>query len=110
METPHPADEAPPEQGDASGHHGLFDAGRIVATPEAWRTLKGVGMTPDALLARHLRGDWGDLDEHDKQENERALQQGKRLLSGYDLLRGIRVYIITEADRSLTTLLMSDEY
>jgi len=52
-----------------------------------------------------MRGDWGDLDEHDRRENERALQGNGRLLSAYDLPDGSTVWAITEADRSATTLL-----
>ncbi len=106
--------DAPHGQDNAPNNHVLFELGRIVATPEALRALEGAGLTPDALLARHRRGDWGDLDEHDKQENERALD-GARLVSAYDLPNGKTsygrtVWIITEDDRSVTTLLLPDEY
>ena len=61
------------------------------------------------LLNRHLSGDWGDLPEEDKETNDYALQTGERLLSAYTL-NGQRIYIITEWDRSVTTILFPDEY
>ena len=61
------------------------------------------------LLARHATGDWGDLCAFDRRQNEIALREGLRVLSSYDLLAG-RVRIITEADRSVTTVLLPEEY
>ena len=61
-------------------------------------------------LARHQAGDWGDLDEHDRQENEVSLRDGHRLFSVYRSATGVKFYIITEADRSLTTVLLPEEY
>jgi hypothetical protein len=61
-------------------------------------------------LRRHARGDWGDLDDEDRQANERALQDGARLLSTYVASNGTKFWIIPEADRSATTVLLPDEY
>jgi len=61
-------------------------------------------------LTRHRRGDWGDLTEEDKQENELSLKEGYRLLSAYESERLPKIWIITEADRSATTILFPDEY
>lgn len=61
-------------------------------------------------LARHQAGDWGELDEHDRQENEVSLKEGHRLFSVYRSATGVKFYIITEADRSLTTVLLPEEY
>ena len=61
-----------------------------------------------SCIDRHAKGEWGDLDEEDKQENERALKQGGRLMSVYKD-RGT-IWIITEADRSATTILLPEEY
>lgn len=61
------------------------------------------------LLTRHLTGDWGDLPEEDKQTNDYALQTGERLFSAYNF-HGERVYVITERDRTATTILFPDEY
>jgi hypothetical protein len=65
---------------------------------------------PAALLKRHVTGDWGELDEHDLLENERSLADGCRLLAAYVLSTGVKIWIITEADRSVTTLLLPSEY
>jgi len=61
-------------------------------------------------LSRHARGDWGDLDEEDKKENELSLKEGFRLLSAYERAGLPKIWIITEADRSVTTVLFPDEY
>jgi len=59
---------------------------------------------------RHLTGDWGEVDDHDRRENELSVVQGFRLLSAYTLSNGTKLWIITEADRSATTLLLPSEY
>lgn len=63
-----------------------------------------------AALRRHAAGDWGDVDEHDRQENELSLKEGFRLLSVYHATDGTKFWIITEADRSATTILLSEDY
>ena len=81
-----------------------------MATPGALELLAEHGASPAVLLVRHQTGDWGEgLDDEDQQANEDALRWGTRLLSCY-LLEGERLWIITEADRSVTTLLLPDEY
>ena len=87
-----------------------FDLGRIVATPGALEALEISGETPATFLRRHIAGDWGDLDEHDRAENELSVKEGFRLLSAYRLRDGTRIWIITEADRSSTTILLPSEY
>ncbi|MDP9476312.1 MAG: hypothetical protein M3R38_11650 [Actinomycetota bacterium] len=87
-----------------------FDLGRIVATPGALALLGETGTDALALLSRHVSGDWGELDGHDRRENERSLKNGWRLLSSYPLPTGEKVWIITEADRSSTCLLLPSEY
>ena len=69
-------------------------------------------MTPPIAVApvRLLLGDWGELDENDVRENELSLQHGWRILSCYRLSTGVKFWIITEADRSVTTFLLPDEY
>jgi hypothetical protein len=81
-----------------------------VATPGALEALVEAGERPATLLKRHLTGDWGEVDEHDRRENERSLAEGCRLLSAYTLSTGAKLWIITEADRSSTTLLLPSEY
>ena len=88
----------------------LFALGKIVATPGALAAIEASGDDPLALLSRHVSGDWGDLDEHDRHENELGLREGFRLLSAYTLRTGAKIWIITEADRSVTTFLLPDEY
>jgi len=83
-----------------------FPLGKIVATPGALAL--GIDLQP--YLRRHHCGDWGDLCEEDKQTNEEALEQGFRILSCYQVGGGKRIYIITEADRSSTCLLLPEEY
>jgi len=87
-----------------------FPLGHIVATPGALGELARAGDSPGPLLERHVTGDWGELDDHDRQENEMSLAQGFRLLSAYTLATGTKLWIITEADRSATTLLLPSEY
>jgi len=87
-----------------------FPLGRVVTTPGALAALEEARQTPLEFVARHARGDWGELDEHDRQENELSLVHGFRLLSAYSLSNGSRIWIITEADRSVTTLLLPSEY
>jgi hypothetical protein len=87
-----------------------FSLGQIVATPGALRALDASGEAPFDFLFRHAAGDWGELDEHDRRENEMSLREGFRLLSAYRLKTGEKLWIITEADRSVTTLLLPGEY
>ena len=85
-----------------------FKTGRIVTTANALNHL-----TYDDILAgllRHITGDWGDLDADDRQENDMALERGTRLLSAYQASNGTRFWIITEADKSSTTVLLPEDY
>jgi hypothetical protein len=88
----------------------LFPVGRTVATPGALTLLDHAGVNASVLLARHQSGDFGDIDEADRVANASAIRHHARILSAYVLGRGIRVWIITEADRSATTLLLPEEY
>lgn len=83
-----------------------FTLGQVVATPGALSALLEANQTPFEFLARHITGDWGELDPHDLQENEFALERGGRLLSRYQTAQGVVIWIITEWDRSATTLLL----
>lgn len=86
----------------------LFPLGKIVATPSALRCL-----TSDDLISavrRHQAGDWGDMDSEDKQTNDQALESGGRLFSVYRGTNGTKFYIITEADRRVTTALLPEDY
>ena len=88
----------------------LFPSGRLVATPGALALLEQVNKSPLEFLSRHLRGNWGDLCQEDKTENELSLKYGFRLLSSYQVTDNAKIWIITEADRSVTTLLLPEEY
>lgn len=88
----------------------LFPLGRTVATPGALAALERAKQGAIDFLARHSRGDWGDVPPEDAAENQRALQHGRRLLSSYRTRLGERIWVITEADRSATTILLPDEY
>ena len=87
-----------------------FDPGSICATPAALEACARANCGPWELLQRHLNGDWGTLTPEDRDENERALIEGNRLLSAYVLRNGEKLWIITEADRSVTTILLPDDY
>lgn len=88
-----------------------FPMGRPVITPAAQAVLNAAGIEGVLLLARHIHGDWGDLSTEDLAANELALLTGKQLLSNYNLPDGqSKVWIITEADRSVTTILLPEEY
>jgi hypothetical protein len=87
-----------------------FPLGQTLATPGALEALQSAGQDPAALLARHQVGDWGDLDEEDKKENEFSVDRGLRILSAYTLPTGVKLWVITEADRSATTILLPSEY
>jgi len=87
-----------------------FALGHIVATPGALRALEISGESPLEYLRRHVLGDWGELDEDDRRENELSLHEGFRLLSSYRLRSGEKLWIIAEADRSVTALLLPEEY
>lgn len=88
----------------------LFPLGQTSGTPGALDALETAAVTPVSLLKRHCTGDWGDLDEHDHQMNAAALSDGERILSSYRLPTGVKLWVITEADRSHTMLLLPDEY
>lgn len=88
----------------------MFTLGRIVATPGALRALERANQSAASFLTRHAAGDWGELDPEDIRENEYSVARGFRLLSSYTTAAGDKLWLITEADRSATTLLLPDEY
>lgn len=87
-----------------------FPLGQVVATPGVSVALRTAGQLPFAFLRRHQSGDWGDIAEEDKAENELSVAQGFRILSAYTLPTGVKIWLITEWDRSATTLLLPAEY
>ena len=93
-----------------------FSLGKVVITSEAEALLHDVGsrrnemLLANTLLERHVTGDWGDLDAEDKKANDDAVVEGERLHSSYALEPNKKIWIITEADRSVTTLRLPDNY
>jgi hypothetical protein len=87
-----------------------FPLGRVVATPGALSALEKAEQSPAEFLDRHVNGDWGEVTDADKQENERSVEQGLRILSAYTTSAGDTIWILTEADRSATTILLPEEY
>ena len=84
-----------------------FPLGQLVMTPGAQTTFDE--KTRAECLQRHAKGDWGDLDDEDKRSNDQSIRSGGRLMSSYDL-GDKQLWIITEADRTVTTLLLPEEY
>lgn len=85
-----------------------FSCGRLCATPAVLESVSRWELLQ--LLVRHLSGDWGDICEQDAKANEDALRYGNRIISWYNASTDDRIMIITEADRSATTILLADEY
>lgn len=88
----------------------LFPLGQCVATPGALAALEEAGQSPADFLSRHVAGDWGEIDREDKGLNEQALKEGARIFSVYRTSKGVKVWVITEADRASTCVLLPDEY
>ena len=96
-----------------------FELGQLCQTPGAQTVLQRYRVNPFLLIGRHLQGDWGDVCKEDARANEDALREGARVLSSYTLppplsegetLAPAKVWVITEADRSVTTILLPEEY
>jgi hypothetical protein len=87
-----------------------FSLGQLVATPGALAAVEQSGDNLALFIRRHVQGDWGDLCADDIRENEFSLENGLRLLSAYRLKDNTKIWVITEADRSVTTVLLPEEY
>ena len=85
-----------------------FAVGRLVATPNALSCLHPQDI--QTALARHVRGDWGDCSPADQKENDLSVQEGFRIFSVYHDRKGVKFWVITEADRSVTTILLPEDY
>jgi len=85
-----------------------FELGQLVITAAALDSIPIEEVTES--VRRHSQGDWGELDDHDKEVNETALIEDTRLFSAYRTTNGIRFYVITEYDRSVTTVLLPEDY
>ena len=87
-----------------------FPLGQLVSTPGALDALTKTGTSPQDFLDRHVRGDWGELSDEDRKENDFSVTRNLRILSCYRLSDGTKIWIITEADRSSTCILLPEEY
>ena len=87
-----------------------LNLGQVVATPGAIDAMRLAGVSPMELLVRHASGDWGQVDAEDWHANDMAIANAERILSVYPLHTGETIWIITEGDRSVTTLLLPSEY
>jgi hypothetical protein len=96
--------------GSMSTQQARFQLGRIVATPGALEALAEAGQSAIEFLRRHQSGDWGCVPDEDKRENEFSVDKELRIFSAYHTARGVKLWLITEADRSVTTLLLPSEY
>jgi hypothetical protein len=87
-----------------------FPTGQLVATPGALEALEESSQTAIEFVQRHQAGDWGQCDKSDSKANDVALTSGGRIFSVYKTLKGVKLWVITEADRSSTCVLLPDEY
>ena len=87
-----------------------FPVGQLVATPMALSALTEAGQSPIEFLSRHHHGDWGDVCREDWGLNDEAVTDGTRILSSYRTAKNVKIWIITEADRSSTCILLPEEY
>jgi hypothetical protein len=87
-----------------------FRLGKLVVTPGALAALTEAGQHPMQFVSRHVQGDWGECGTEDRQANEDALRNGERLLSVYRTAMGTKIWVISEADRSSTCVLLPEEY
>lgn len=88
----------------------LFSLGKIVATPGALEALSRSEQSPGEFLTKHVRGEFGDLDAFDAEANRTAIRDGSRILSSYKTRHGEAIWVITEADRSSTCILLPSDY
>ena len=110
MDEPRPGDSQPEEEKEPEEKKPLFPLGRTVATPGALATLASLDIEPSTLLDRHVFGDWGDMVEEDKAENDFSIDKYLRIFSSYKIADDVKIWVITEADRSVTTILLPAEY
>ena len=87
-----------------------FQPGFLTATPGALEALEDAKQSPMEFVQRHLAGDWGNVGKEDAAENEFSVNNNLRILSAYRTNKGVRLWVITEADRSSTTILLPSEY
>lgn len=99
-----------PRTPETSPNRPLFDLGQTLATPGALAALEESQEDPRRFLYRHVTGDWSEMDPHDQEANRQAVHDDTRIFSAYKLRNGQKLWVITEWDRSATTLLLPSEY
>ncbi len=105
-----PTDIQKQETMNTTSKNPLFALGQVVATPGALELLESAGKAPSHFISKHQSGDWGDdLCEESKELNDKSIQDGSRLISAYTVGND-KIWVISEADRSSTTLLLPSEY
>ena len=104
----------PPDVHPTQDNKPRFCLGQIVATPNALeamqKAMQKAGQNALEMLKRHINGDWGEIDAEDRLANDQAVDNGGRILSAYSLKDGTKLWIITEADRSSTCILLPEDY
>jgi hypothetical protein len=98
------------QPGEGDNPKPLFELGQIVGTPGALQALEEDEQSPFELLLRHVTGDWNELPEEDVKENKLSVEKGYRIFSSYTLKSGEKIWLITEHDRSVTTILKPEDY
>ena len=88
----------------------MFELGQIVTTPAVLEAFRKTGESPMKFIDRHVTGDWDHMNKNDRHANELSLQSGARIFTAFDLQDQTRIWVITEADRSATTLLLPEDY
>lgn len=95
---------------DMIASESVFELGKISVSEGARHALSDAGQTADKLIERHARGDWGDVSDETRRHNEEAIHDGHRIESVYHTQLAEKLLVITEADRSLTMVLLPDEF
>lgn len=88
----------------------MFPLGKVCATPGLIDAQRDNAQSPVSFIARHVNGDWSEMDAHDQKANTESVTNGTRIFSSYSMKDGNKLFVITEADRSVTTLLLPSEY
>lgn len=87
----------------------MFSLGRVGISPGALEAMQRTNISADSILQRHVLGDWGDIGHEDKKLNDLAVEMRERIMSGYILPDGTKIWVVTEPDRSATTILLPEE-
>ena len=87
-----------------------FELGQIVDTPPCLAALEAAGTNALVFVQRHVSGDWGELCAEDVAENKLSIKEGFRILSAYTLKTGVKIWVVTERDRSSTCVLLPEDY